>query len=100
MAAYTDPPLISLRVTHPWGGEGLRPVRLHARVIRPDGTQGARISYPEIVGGEPVDVQWTVDADELVELPGVDYGDVPVERLVREGRTGTVASGHEWRRTG
>lgn len=94
MAAPAEPPYVDLDLD--WC---TRRARLLAWVRYADGTWHGRVAFGDLVGDEVVTVEVTLPAASIIELPGVDYGHVPVERVAPRV-TGRVATGHEWRRTG
>jgi hypothetical protein len=59
----------------------------------------ARVCWREKIGDSVHTLTITVPAAAVYELPGVDYGDVPVVEG-EQRRGGRVASGWDWRRTG
>lgn len=58
-----------------------RKATLHAWVRYPDGTWHGRVSYRELIGDGEQDVAFTLPAAAIIELPGEEYGDVPVEHV-------------------
>lgn len=76
-----------------------RRVELVAYVDTAYGRKG-RICWRERIGDDdPEPHTVTLPETLLIELPGVDYGNVPVF-AAEQPRTGRVSTGHEWRRTG
>lgn len=77
---------------HPWG-TSKRDVNVRAYVRLPDGTRQVRVAYDDLFGDGIQEVTQLADLRDVIELPGVDYGSVPVERVAPTQRT----SGNWWR---
>jgi hypothetical protein len=83
---------------HPWG-TSTRRVNVRAYVRHPDGQRQVRVAYDDLFGDGIQEVVQLADLRDVIELPGVDYGSVPVVEA-ETARGGRVPTGHEWRRTG
>ncbi|MEU8136087.1 hypothetical protein [Streptodolium elevatio] len=64
-----------------------------------DGRKGRICWYERVGDSDPEPVTVTLPEVLLIDVPGVDYGDVPVIEAEAR-RTGRVATGWDWRRTG
>lgn len=80
---------------HPWG-TSTRRVNVRAYVRHPDGRRQVRVAYDDRFGDGIQEVVQLADYGDVIEVPGVDYGDVPVVEA-ETARTGRVATGRVWR---